>query len=83
MGECVAWLSATRGVSLIVLALAVGGILLWRRTPRGVAISAVAGIQGALYLFVLSVNAADFGSAHASSRMSSPPIAVAGCIHDT
>lgn len=38
--------------------LAAGGVLLWRRQPWGFVVAAIAGIQGALYLLVLSVNAA-------------------------
>jgi hypothetical protein len=40
----------------MVPALTIGGVLLWRRAPWGFMIAAIAGIQGALYLFVLSVN---------------------------
>jgi hypothetical protein len=133
-------LVAALDLSLMVPVLGVGGVLIWRRMPWGLVISAIASIQGALYLLVLSVNsvvaihrglttapgelpiwgtltiftgggwhsfcsqvfdlnasrrvgparhlaacgdAAGFGSAPASSRMTSPPIAVAGCIHDT
>lgn len=39
-------------------ALVAGGILLWRRRPWGYVIAGLASIQGALYLLVLSVNAA-------------------------
>ena len=37
-------------------ALALGGILLWQRASWGYIISAVAGIQGSLYLLVLVCN---------------------------
>jgi hypothetical protein len=47
---------AALDLSLMVPALAVGGVLIWRRMAWGVVISAIASIQGALYLFVLSVN---------------------------
>ena len=40
----------------MVPALTVGGVLIWRRMPWGLVISAIASIQGALYLLVLSVN---------------------------
>ena len=40
----------------MVSALTVGGVLIWRRMPWGLVISAIASIQGALYLLVLSVN---------------------------
>ena len=40
----------------MVPALIVGGVLLWRRMPWGYVIAAIAATQGALYLFVLSVN---------------------------
>jgi hypothetical protein len=36
--------------------LTAGGVLLWRRHPWGYVIAAIASIQGALYLLVLSVN---------------------------
>ena len=49
-------LVAALDLSLMVPALGVGGVLIWRRMPWGLVISAIASIQGALYLFVLSVN---------------------------
>jgi len=49
-------LVAALDLSLMVPALTVGGILLWQRAPWGYVIAAIASIQGALYLFVLSVN---------------------------
>jgi hypothetical protein len=49
---------AALDVSLMVPALAVGGVLLWRRRPWGYLIATTAAIQGALYLLVLSVNSA-------------------------
>lgn len=49
-------LVAALDLSLMVPALTVGGVLMWRRMPWGLVISAIACIQGALYLFVLSVN---------------------------
>ncbi len=42
--------------TIMVPALASGGILLWRRHPWGYVIAAIAGIQGTLYLLVLSIN---------------------------
>lgn len=41
---------------LMVPALAVGGALLWRRIAWGYVVSAIAGVQGSLYLLVLSIN---------------------------
>src|SRR6185503_1369734 len=49
---------AALDVSLMVPALAVGGVLLWKRRPWGYVIATMATIQGALYLLVLSVNSA-------------------------
>ena len=49
-------LVAALDLSLMVPALTVGGVLLWRRMPWGYVIAAIAATQGALYLFVLSVN---------------------------
>jgi len=43
-------------LTLMVPALASGGVLLWRRQGWGYLISAIAAIQGTLYLIVLSVN---------------------------
>lgn len=51
-------LVAALDLGLMVPALAVGGLLLWKRRPRGIAVAALAGVQAALYLFVLSVNSA-------------------------
>ena len=45
---------------LMVPALAGGGVLLWRRHAWGYVISAIAGIQGSLYLLVLSINSIIF-----------------------
>jgi hypothetical protein len=47
---------AALDLTMMVPALTVGGVLLWRRRPWGFAIAAIAAIQGALYLLVLSVN---------------------------
>jgi hypothetical protein len=41
---------------LMTPALAIGGTLLWRRHPWGYVVSAIAGVQGSLYLLVLSLN---------------------------
>jgi hypothetical protein len=43
---------------LMVPALVIGGMLLWRRRAPGYAVAAVAGVQASLYLVVLSINAA-------------------------
>ena len=51
-------LVAALDLSLMVPSLLSGGILLWRKRPWGYVIAAVAGIQGALYLVVLSANSA-------------------------
>jgi hypothetical protein len=40
----------------MVPALASGGVLLWRRNAWGYIVAAIAGIQGSLYLLVLSTN---------------------------
>jgi hypothetical protein len=37
-------------------ALVIGGVLLWRRRALGYVVSAIAGVQGSLYLLVLSIN---------------------------
>jgi hypothetical protein len=47
-------LVAALDLSLMVPPLVAGGILLWRRRPWGYVIAALAGIQAALYLLVLS-----------------------------
>ena len=49
-------LVAALDMSMMVMALVVGGVLLWRKRPWGNVIAAIAGIQGALSLMVLSVN---------------------------
>ena len=49
-------LVAALDLSLMVPALGIGGVLLWRRRPWGLVISAIASVQAALYLLVLSVN---------------------------
>jgi len=41
---------------LMVPALVGGGILLWRRSDWGLVVAAIAGIQGTLYLVILSIN---------------------------
>jgi len=50
-------LVAALDLSMMVTALVCGGVLLWRQRRWGYVIAAIAGIQGALYLMVLSVNA--------------------------
>jgi hypothetical protein len=49
-------LVAALDLSLMVPALTGGGVLLWRRIPWGYLVATIASIQGALYLFVLSIN---------------------------
>lgn len=51
-------LVASLDLTLMVPALSIGGVLLWRRNAWGYAIAAIASIQGGLYLLVLTVNAA-------------------------
>jgi hypothetical protein len=51
-------LVAALDTTIIVPALAVAGVLLWRRNPWGYVLSAAAGIQATLYLLVLTVNSA-------------------------
>ncbi len=50
-------LVAALDLSLMVPVLTLGGVLLWRREPWGYVVAAIASIQTALYLFVLSFNA--------------------------
>ena len=54
---------------LMIPALAIGGALLWRRNAWGYILSAMAGVQGSLYLLVLSVNSM---IAVAHGRMEAP-----------
>ncbi len=49
-------LVAALDLTLMVPALVTGGVLLWRRSPWGYVIAAVAGVQATLYLLVLTVN---------------------------
>jgi hypothetical protein len=49
---------AALDLSLMVPALAIGGVMLWKRRPWGYVIATIAAIQGALYLLVLCVNSA-------------------------
>jgi hypothetical protein len=49
---------AALDLSLMVPALGIGGVLLWRRRPWGYVIATIAAIQGALYLLVLSIGSA-------------------------
>ena len=42
--------------TIMVPALAFGGVLLWRRNAWGYIVAAIAGIQGSLYLLVLTIN---------------------------
>ena len=49
-------LVAALDLSLMVPALVSGGILLSRRRPWGVVVAGIAGVQGSLYLAVLSIN---------------------------
>lgn len=50
-------LVASLDLSIMVPALVSGGVLLWRRRPWGIVVAAIAGVQGSLYLAVLSINA--------------------------
>lgn len=47
---------AALDLALMVPALTAGGTLLWRRRPWGFVLAAIASIQGAAYLLVLTVN---------------------------
>jgi hypothetical protein len=47
---------AALDLALMVPALTVGGVLLWRRIAWGYVIATIASVQGALYLLVLSVS---------------------------
>ena len=47
---------AVLDLALMVPALLGGGLLLWRRRRWGFVVAAIAGVQGTLYLVVLSVN---------------------------
>jgi hypothetical protein len=49
-------LVAALDITLMVPALVFGGVLLWRRNAWGYIVAAIAGIQGSLYLLVLSIN---------------------------
>lgn len=53
-------LIAALDLTMMVPALATGGILLWRRHPWGYVVAALAAIQGSLYLAVLAANAVLF-----------------------
>jgi len=50
-------LVAALDTSIMVSLMAFGGVLLWRRNAWGGIVAGLAGIQGSLYLIVLSVNA--------------------------
>ncbi len=47
---------AALDLSLLVPLLVAGGLLLWRRLAWGYVVAAIGGIQGALYLIVLTLN---------------------------
>lgn len=47
---------AALDLTIMVPALTIGGVLLWRRRPWGFVLATIAAVQGALYLLVLSVN---------------------------
>lgn len=49
-------LVAALDTAIIVPVMAFGGILMWRRNAWGGIVAGIAGIQGSLYLLVLSVN---------------------------
>jgi hypothetical protein len=51
-------LVAALDITIMVPALALGGIMLWRRNAWGYVVAAIAGVQGSLYLLVLSINSA-------------------------
>jgi hypothetical protein len=51
-------LIAALDLSVMSTTLIFGGVLLWRRHPWGPIVAAIGAVQGALYLIVLSVNAA-------------------------
>lgn len=51
-------LVAALDMTLMVPALATGGVLLWRRRPWGFVLAALAGVQASLYLLVLTLNSA-------------------------
>ena len=51
-------LVAALDTAIMVPALALGGVLLWRRNAWGYVVAAIAGVQGSLYLLVLAINSA-------------------------
>ena len=51
-------LVAALDITIMVPALVLGGILLWRQNAWGYVVAAIAGVQGSLYLLVLSINSA-------------------------
>jgi hypothetical protein len=51
-------LFAALDITIMMPALAFGGVLLWRRDAWGYILAAIADIQGSLYLLVLSINSA-------------------------
>jgi hypothetical protein len=51
-------LVAALDITIMVPALASGGVLLWQRNAWGYIVAAIAGVQGSLYLLVLSINSA-------------------------
>jgi|SRR5829696_2961966 len=51
-------LVAALDITIMMPALALGGILLWRRSVWGYVVAAIAGVQSSLYLLVLSINSA-------------------------
>jgi hypothetical protein len=53
-------LVAALDLTIMLPALAFGGVLLWRREAWGYVVAAIAGIQGSLYLLVLSSNSVVF-----------------------
>ena len=53
-------LVAALDITIMVPALAFGGVLLWRRNVWGYIVAAIAGIQCSLYLLVLSTNSVVF-----------------------
>jgi hypothetical protein len=51
-------LVAALDITIMVPALASGGVLLWRQNAWGYIVAAIAGVQSSLYLLVLSINSA-------------------------
>jgi hypothetical protein len=65
---------AALDLALMVPALVVGGVLLWKRRPWGYVIATIAAIQRALYLLVLSINSAIATSRNLAAASGELPI---------